>query len=50
LAGCFRFPDYGHSFIKIFLFCSIWIMDHLNHNMMAMTAMRGAQPGFKSPL
>lgn len=42
---------FGVFVVGLMLFGSIWIMDHLNHNMMPMTAAHGAQHGgFKSPL
>jgi cytochrome o ubiquinol oxidase operon protein cyoD len=37
---------FGVFVVGLVLFGSVWIMDHLNHNMMPMTAMHG----FKSPL
>jgi cytochrome o ubiquinol oxidase operon protein cyoD len=48
-------PDNTNNLIAltfgVFVVGSIWIIDHLNHNMMPMTAAHGAQHGgFKSPL
>jgi cytochrome o ubiquinol oxidase subunit 1 len=42
---------FGVFVVGLILFGSIWIIDHLNHNMMPMTAAHGAQHGgFKLPL
>jgi cytochrome o ubiquinol oxidase operon protein cyoD len=41
---------FGIFVVGLILFGSVWIMDHLNHNMMPMTAAHRAQHGFKSPL
>jgi cytochrome o ubiquinol oxidase subunit 1 len=42
---------FGVFVVGLILFGSIWIIDHLNHNMMPMTAAHGAQHGgFNLPL
>ena len=42
---------FGIFVVALILFGSIWIMDHLNHNMMPMGEMQATSgSGFKSPL
>ena len=42
---------FGIFIVGLILFGSVWIMDHLNHNMMPMSGAHGVDPhSFKSPL